>query len=721
MPQSILTKRVDRGFDATKEDATELPRGSAADGSQNVLYENGLIKTPFGFAQVESESLPLDSGNAVLALGVFAELDKTQHFIAVTEEKIYDRNYVTSAWDDMTQAGQAAGFASVAFPVSMAAVLHTDALALNGDGDDWYHHLLVCPGGVSQVQRWAGKYETDFADLLGADGYHAGSSVQHFALQVGVFYNRPLLISPKEQDANDNYKDNNQRIRWPMAGKAEIWTGPGSGYRDLLDTGGYNVWGALLGTQWIQYQNNSIWSMTHVGGTRVFEPDIEVPNLGLLSAHLLYAKNNVHYFVGSDYNVYAYQGGSSLERIGDKIHRFLHRDLDPTYKKRCWICFDADNSRLWIFIVPNGEIYATEGYAIDVRTGAWMKRDFKHKYTTATSGITAVGLVGATQYTEGLTYAESVALGTTYAAAVTAGDTYDQMLETVLTEERMVVGDSAGYVHQFDEDLTQDDDVDIPSVHITEVYDLGMPGKNKLWPGIRVTAKGTRMIVSYRTGNFETIEDGWIVIAEQTLTGEFVDYEFTVWDTTKRIQFKFSNTVLGAELVTDGDFNSNAQTSWVWGTQGYGNINWSIVSNKAEWDFSNTSQIGYHYNTLYQVLSLTAGYTYRLAFTISGSSFSGDGKIRAFGTGISGGGSIIGDYTTDGSKSVDFTVVAHREIAFRGYESSGNGGTDKATIDNVSVKKILDSSPADGAYSNAPSDFQISNYELIEPAIQGEV
>ncbi|GAH62490.1 unnamed protein product, partial [marine sediment metagenome] len=265
------------------------------------------------------------------------------------------------------------------------------------------HHCLVCTG-ISPIQRWAGKYETDFADLVGADGYHHTDSgiTKHYALQVGAFYNRPILVSPKEADANGNLIDNNQRLRWPMAGKLETWTGTGSGHRDLLDTGGFNIWGALLGTQWIQYQNNSIWSLTHVGGTSVFEPDIEMPDLGLLSAHLLYSKNNVHYFVGNDYNIYAYYGGSNIQKIGGKIHRFLQRDLDPIYKDQSWLCMGAENSRLWLFIVPNGETYITEAYGIDISTGSWMKRDFKHKWPSG--GITSVSLVGASSYTEGQTY-----------------------------------------------------------------------------------------------------------------------------------------------------------------------------------------------------------------------------------------------------------------------------------------------------------------------------
>ncbi len=199
----ILTKQVDRGFDANIRDATELPRGSAADGSQNVLYSRGTIKSPYGFAKVGSQ---LDSGNTVLALGVFSELDKTQHFLAVTNDKIYDRNYVTEAWDEVTQDADTTPKdfgANIENPVSMAAILHTDGLNLDGGAVPWYHHVLVC-NGITPIQRWAGKYELNFADLKGSEGYHHVSSdyystsKTHFALQVAAFFNRAMLISPKE-------------------------------------------------------------------------------------------------------------------------------------------------------------------------------------------------------------------------------------------------------------------------------------------------------------------------------------------------------------------------------------------------------------------------------------------------------------------------------------------------------------------------------------------
>ncbi len=632
----ILTKQVDLGFDANIRDDTELPRGSAADGSQNVLYSRGIAKTPFGFGKVEPTALPLDSGNAVLGLGVFTELDRSQHFLAVTTGTISDRDSVNSTWNDVTQSGVPLG-ANVFNPISFASVLHTDGLALNGTGSDAFHHSIVCTGS-SPIQRWAGNNEVDYADLEGADGYHTvGSGVTtHQALQASTFFNRLLLISAKEANATGISIDNNQRIRYPQAGKLESWVGVGSGFYDLLDTGGYNVRGSILGRQWIQYQNNSIWSLTHVGGTRVFEPDIEMPDLGLLAPHLLFSKNNIHYFVGNDFNVYAYLGGSSVQRISKGIDRYLRRDLDPAYASRSWLVMGAENSRLWLFIVPNGQVFVTQAYAIDMITGKWMKRDFLHKWTDGESGISSVALVGAGSFFAGESYAEILAqslrapiavatgeavrssnvvtitkthnfkvgnlvtvtgvtgatddfngdfaiasisttvsftyaqtganeannntsdgqarVAITYQDAVDAATTYRQQLQETLIEERIALGDSNGFVYQYDSDLIADDAIAIPSRHLTEVYDLNAPHLQKIWPGIRVTAKGTGLVVSYRTGSFETVGDGWTDFAELALTSEFVQYECFINDTAKKIQFKFSNIPdSDAPTTTDGD------------------------------------------------------------------------------------------------------------------------------------------------------------------------
>lgn len=626
MPDLNVTKFT--GLHGLIEDATELQPGSSGDGTKNIIYENDIARTAFGFDKVLSGSLPLDSGNKVLGFFNYGDIDATQHLLTITEGKIFNKDNENSVWADKTQSGVALG-ANIFNAVSHASILHTDGLPLNGSGDDAFKHSVICPGTQAAVQRWAGKFETDYADLLGADGYHdVGSTItKHYARQVGSLRTHVLLIAAKEADANDNLHEVNQRIRWGAVGKLEVYSGTGTGFVDLFETGGDNLWGATMGNNlWIQYQNNSIWSLIWVGGTVVFRPNIEVPNLGLLSPHLLTQKNNIHYFVGSDFNVYEYQGGTNLRRIGNDIQRFLERDLNQLFAMRCWIAVGPGAKRIWIFIcnkVAGNEI-AAQAYIIDTRSGAWTKRDFTHRWTTTTTGITAVNTIGSGSFTTGPSYrdilgtaspSKVVAIGgcvrstnvvttttstahgfivgetaviagvdsggeatafsgsftiastpstTTFTHAQTAANeanlaagtalvdksptytdyanaqmTYRELLTTVLIDEALTIGDDAGFVYQFSETATDDDGVDIPCQHITEVHDGGRPNDNKVWPQIHVNAKGTSINVSYRVGNFETEGTGWVDFAEIALTSEYLDYACFPNVTSKKIQFKF--------------------------------------------------------------------------------------------------------------------------------------------------------------------------------------
>jgi hypothetical protein len=176
-----------------------------------------------------------------------------------------------------------------------------------------------------------------------------------------------------------------------------------------------NVWGSLLGNQYIVYQKNSIWGLNYIGsGSTIFSPLPLIKNLGLLSHHLLISRNNVHYFVASDYNVYAYYGGSVKQPIGDQIHTTLRDDLNPDYADRCWMSMDSRNDFMWIFIVPTGSEYITKAYGRNMKSGAWTVRDFSSKWSSG--GITAVNVVGGQTYTVGKTYQTSLDTPSVYDA-----------------------------------------------------------------------------------------------------------------------------------------------------------------------------------------------------------------------------------------------------------------------------------------------------------------
>lgn len=406
----ILIQACDLGLNCLLPVNMLDPR-EAADGSYNIVYEKGLLRTAPGLSNWNT-STALNSGDTVLyATG--CRINLSEYILAITREKIYRRDFTNAEWDDITQAGVTMG-SSVDYPVSTVVISHDDSgIYLNEDSaqSQAYEHVMICDGGLSNIQRWAGEGETDCADVLGADGYSGGTA--HRALQVAAVQNRLILISPREYDASSRlWVENRCRVRWPQVAKLQSWTGTGSGAVDLRDTGGINVWSAPLAGEFYIYQDNSIWNLRYVGSTTVFDPRPVVHDLGLLDSRLLAPHGNVHYFVGSDWNVYAYYGGTIKKVIGDKIKDFMTRDIAKERVRRCWLALDVNAERLGLFLVPSGGDYIGVLYWYDLAQGTWSKQDLIEGFPTG--GITAVSLVASATGYRGETYRQALAKESLY-------------------------------------------------------------------------------------------------------------------------------------------------------------------------------------------------------------------------------------------------------------------------------------------------------------------
>jgi len=550
MVKPIVLNNLGKGLNLY-DPASEIQPGQMVGGA-NLLFSRGLTKTPFGFAKLGEEDLPLDSGRPILALYQYREqsANPTDHLIAATTQKLYRRDAVSDGWNDISPSSALRSSAD-SIP-SFAAIPHKDGIAADGDGDKQYYHVLYCDGGNSPIYRWAGKFEDNFAELAGADGYHEtdvdpATPTAHYARQVTVFYNHVILLSPKTWDAtSDVFTENPQTVLWGKAGLLEgedayAIAETGAGEVPLVDTGDENVWCQLIGDALAVYQKHSIWVIYHVGGGDIFRAQALIPNIGLLSPSLILPYRNQHFLLGSDYAIYAYFGGTSYQAVGDKtIRDALAADMDPGKINRCRMCMGSNGSRLWLFIVRNGYDFATRAYGVDLRTGAWMMRDYEHKWPSG--GITAATLAGTSIEQSGRTWQEDIDTGQTYTEAISAGTTWEQLTRTVLVQETMALGDNSGYAYQYDEDLTTDDSVEIPASGITQIFDFGRPDVAKWWGPLSIEATGTALQVFYRIEYFETTDDGWIAMERTLLTDDYETYEFGLEDVcSTHIQFKIAN------------------------------------------------------------------------------------------------------------------------------------------------------------------------------------
>jgi hypothetical protein len=398
--------------------ATNRIADQDASETSNMLYERGIMKTPFGFSIITSNGMPLPGSEPVHGIWQFSELSGQETLVAVTRTKIFRRDLDSDDWADVSNASTPID-SNFNHPVSFVEVAHTDGI---GPGSDEYYHLLVCDGGNSPIQRWPGESEATFSDLLGGADYHTGSiHTGHYARQVGLFKNHTILMSPLEDLAGKGLlTEQPQRIRWSDTGTFDTGTWDdtataGASQVLLLDTSDFNVRMALLGEVLTVYQRNSIWGMIFVGGNTAFDPRVLVQSVGLLAPGLLISYRNIHYFVGNDFNVYEYFGGGVIRDVSapKSIADRLKDDLDATVIGHARMGMEAKGRRLHIGVVREGDNHVRRVYTRNMTTGAWGIHDYSN-YTTAATGITAITLAGSERSVIGETYEELADRGTKY-------------------------------------------------------------------------------------------------------------------------------------------------------------------------------------------------------------------------------------------------------------------------------------------------------------------
>ena len=501
---------------------------AAADGTQNVDFDLGVIFPPAGFTKFDCNSNPLVTGQGVFGLVCYTEVNTGRvNLIAATETTILEHDMVNTNWPALSGATISA---NIFKPMSFASILHQDNI------NNTYQNLLICDGGNSNIVRWPG-WGSDLVELAGGDGYNLGGETGHRALQVCSVQNRTILINPYEFTGLV-WIPNLSRVRWPVEAKLETWTGTGSGFLDLIDTGDTNVWASILGNNLIIYQTHSIWQLRYVGGTTVFTPDIIIPNLGLLSCNLLTSIGSTHFFVGNDYNIYSMDAGSAPVDIGQPIVTLFKRDMDVSKKYAFRMVVGAQHKFLWIFIVTLGADYATKAYKYNLQTGAWTVRDLSNRYTSG--GIMSSVLILSGTYTTGETYQQAVVGGHTYAQAAVAGTKYADTVTVIRSDEKLIVGDSDGYVLYEDTGDILDDGVEPTRYYVTKEFDGGQPDISKRICGIQFDAKGVIGGSYTITIEYKIDDNSWVSIDTVTLTGNFVSYRLFINRTGKKMRLRFS-------------------------------------------------------------------------------------------------------------------------------------------------------------------------------------
>ncbi len=313
--------------------------------------------------------------------------------------------------------------------------------------------IVVATNGIEVPRRWAGSGE--FTNLGGSP--NVANNVSYFG-GVGSEH----LIFADTVDTAVNYP---QRIETSSAGTVETYAGQSY---DLLQTND-KIKGILpLAGKMYVYKEESITEMwADPSGTNE-DPfnftENKIAKIGVPTIETVSNIGSFHIFLGSDNNIYVFDGSSAPVPVGDEVTNEIDSIIDRQFKGRSF-SFAFQSEDLYLLFIPlasDGTGYPVKTYVFNYKEKTWTK-------WTMNDSITAIG-----GYNKQTTTPWNSATGP-MAQAWSALTLRWTDLKKTESQDRVLLGDSAGKIYEFEKTHTMDDGTSIESQLITKDYPVNDP------------------------------------------------------------------------------------------------------------------------------------------------------------------------------------------------------------------------------------------------------
>lgn len=317
-----------------------------------------------------------------------------------------------------------------------------------------------------------------------------------YSPKIMIPYQYRLLIFNYDNDGTD------MPIGWRYcaANDFEDWSGTGSGARNLIQGAGFEIRNAVAIKDYVGiYKDKSITVLDYVGGSSIFATSVHIDGIGLLAQDAIVNLGTSHIFLGSDYNIYEWNGGWELIPVGNAVKKYIKDNIYKTNAARSFAVANYDRTEAHFFI-PIG----TDDYPTRFLTYNWTDRTW--------------------------------ALNT-FASCSGGGNIYNTNVE------KTIFALSAGTVHEYDYSSVNDGLGAINSYFTTpditidkEEYKI----KNKDFKNVYVDAKGNHLSMYYSTNEGSTYSTVDTDSLESTSVYNL--HAFNYAKTGRSIRFKFANT-----------------------------------------------------------------------------------------------------------------------------------------------------------------------------------
>ena len=282
---------------------------------------------------------------------------------------------------------------------------------------------------------------------------------------------------------------------------ATAWNATGSGSRNMIQGMGTSIMNAIAIKDYVGvYKDKSISVLDYVGGSSIFATAVHIEGIGLLATDAIVNLGTSHLFLGSDYNIYEWNGGWELVPIGNAVKKYIKDNIYKPNKLRCFAVPNFERTEAHFFIC-----IGTDEYPTRFLTYNWTDKTWALNTCAPCSG-------GGNLNTDGV--------------------------------EKTILGLSAGTVHNYDYSSLNDGDTAIDSYFTTpdvtidkEEYKIKM----KDFKNVYVDAKGNDLGMQYSTSEGST--GSWSIVDTDALesTSIYNLHAFNYAQAARNIRFKFAN------------------------------------------------------------------------------------------------------------------------------------------------------------------------------------
>lgn len=277
-----------------------------------------------------------------------------------------------------------------------------EAVALTGS-DSWgivfdavpWHNWTVFTNGVNPPMYYDGVFCKAIPNLPSA-----GSTVcRTLAAYEGYLVLADLIVGGTRLPWN---------VMWSDNGDATVWSSGDAGSAPLLKSKDPTTAMKKLGRDLILYNKHSATRGTLITTspspfaftTINFGRSVGSEGVGTLSSRSVIALEHLH-IVPAVEGVYAFSGGTSLQRLSQKIDELIN-NIDQSKLTHCFSEVLSDRNWVAIFYPTTQDTFPRQAFLLHRITGEWSERKFDREFSfaasrTPTTGVRYIDLVGTMQ------------------------------------------------------------------------------------------------------------------------------------------------------------------------------------------------------------------------------------------------------------------------------------------------------------------------------------